>query len=54
MRDRTRGAFLRNRNETNPEKITELIGRAEFVAKEIEALYALKKYRTLKRRYYKE
>jgi hypothetical protein len=29
-----------------------LVARGEFVIKEIEALYKLKKYRTLKRNYY--
>lgn len=44
---------MKNKAETDPQKIAELIGRAEFVAKEVEALYKLKKYRTLKRRYEK-
>jgi len=51
---RLKKAFMNNRNETNPEKIQEMIGRGEFVIKEIEALYMLRKYRTLKRRYYDE
>ncbi|CAI8054481.1 Electron transfer flavoprotein regulatory factor 1 [Geodia barretti] len=54
LRDRAKRAFLINREETDLRKIETLIGRAEFVVKEIEALYMLKKYRTLKRRYYKE
>jgi len=45
-------AFLRNKDETDPEKIKMLIARAEYVIKEIEALYMLRKYRTLKKRYY--
>ena len=53
LRDRTRRAFLINREETDPRKIEHLLGRAEYVIKEIEALYRLKKYRTLKKRYYK-
>lgn len=53
LRNQARGAFLRNKDETDPQKIAELIGRAEFVVKEVEALYKLKKYRTLKRRYEK-
>lgn len=52
LRDRARKAFLINRNEEDPRKIEMLVGRAEFVAKEIETLYKLKKYRTLKKRYY--
>jgi hypothetical protein len=31
-----------------------MIKKGEYVIKEIEALYMLKKYRTLKRRYYSE
>uniref|UniRef100_A0A9J8D952 Uncharacterized protein n=2 Tax=Cyprinus carpio TaxID=7962 RepID=A0A9J8D952_CYPCA len=33
-------------------KIKELISRAEFVLKELEALYYPRKYRALKNRYY--
>lgn len=45
-------AFLKNKDETDPEKIQMLIDRGRFVQKEIEALYGLKKYRTMKKRYY--
>ena len=54
FRTRLKGAFLKNRDVTDPAEIQKLIGRGEFVAKEIEALYMLRKYRTLKRRYYSE
>ena len=54
LRDRAKRAFLINRMETDKRNIELLIGRAEFVVKEIEALYKLKKYRTMKRRYYKD
>lgn len=36
------------------EKVQELIGRAEFVMKEIRALYSLRKYRAMKQRYYED
>ena len=36
------------------EKIKDLLGRAEFVKKELEAMYMLKKYRAMKQRYYEE
>lgn len=52
FRDRARKAFANNSSETDPIKISALIDRGNFVLKEIEALYKLKKYRTLKRRYY--
>ena len=45
---------MKNRNETDPEKIKMLIARGEYVIKEVEALYMLRKYRTLKQRYYKD
>ncbi|MPC32294.1 LYR motif-containing protein 5 [Portunus trituberculatus] len=52
FREKLKNAFLKNRNETDPRRITEMIARGEYVIKEIEALYMLRKYRTLKRRYY--
>lgn len=39
---------------SDPEKIKMLIARGEYVIKEVEALYMLRKYRTLKQRYYSE
>ncbi|KAJ8381932.1 hypothetical protein SKAU_G00027100 [Synaphobranchus kaupii] len=52
FRDRLKTAFMKNRDETDPEKIKQLIARGEFVIKELEALYYLRKYRALKKRYY--
>lgn len=52
FRQRLHNAFMKNSKETDPSKIENMIKHGEFVAKEIEALYMLKKYRTLKRRYY--
>ncbi|XP_075408095.1 electron transfer flavoprotein regulatory factor 1 [Tenrec ecaudatus] len=51
---RLKTAFLRNKDVTDPAKIKELIGRGEFVMKELEALYFLRKYRAMKQRYYPE
>lgn len=45
---------MKNRDVTDPEKIEELIARGNYVVKEIETLYMLRKYRTLKKRYYSE
>jgi len=42
----------RNKDETDPKKIEEMIAKGEYVKKEIETLYALKKYRAMKKRYY--
>lgn len=45
---------MKNTDVTDPQQIELLIKRGEYVIKELEALYMLRKYRTLKRRYYSE
>ena len=52
FRTRLHAAFIKNKDVTEEEQIRALIARGEFVVKEIEALYMLRKYRTLKKRYY--
>ena len=52
FRTRLKTAFLKNKHVTDPAEISGLLARGEFVCKEIEALYMLRKYRTLKKRYY--
>lgn len=47
-------AFLKNKDVTDPEKVEKLISHGNYIIKELEALYMLKKYRTLKRRYYND
>ncbi|XP_031847504.1 electron transfer flavoprotein regulatory factor orsai [Nomia melanderi] len=47
-----RRAFEKNKGETDPEKIDKMLAHGNFVIKELEALYMLRKYRTLKKRYY--
>lgn len=54
FRLRLKNAFFKNKDEVDPEKIKVMIARGNFVIKEIEALYMLRKYRTLKNRYYNE
>lgn len=54
FRRRLKAAFLKNKDETDPEKIKQLIARGEFVVKELEALYFLRKYRAMKQRYYSD
>ncbi|XP_076047693.1 electron transfer flavoprotein regulatory factor 1-like [Oratosquilla oratoria] len=54
FRERLKRAFLKNRDATDPEQISQMVARGEFVIKEIEALYMLRKYRTLKKRYYED
>lgn len=51
---RLKNAFMKNKDVTDPKQIGLLIARGEFVMKELEALYMLRKYRTLKKRYYEE
>ncbi|XP_043473866.1 LYR motif-containing protein 5B isoform X2 [Leptopilina heterotoma] len=45
-------AFRKNRDEQNSEKIDKMLAHGEFVKKELETLYMLRKYRTLKKIYY--
>lgn len=52
FRERLKCAFLKNKDVTDPEKIGALVKRGEFVIKELEALYFLRKYRSMKQRYY--
>uniref|UniRef100_A0A4W5JSB6 Electron transfer flavoprotein regulatory factor 1 n=1 Tax=Hucho hucho TaxID=62062 RepID=A0A4W5JSB6_9TELE len=52
FRDRLKSAFLKNKDVKDPEMIKQMIARGEFVIKELEALYYLRKYRTMKKRYY--
>ena len=54
FRRRLKIAFMKNKDVTSPEEIEKLIGRGEYVVKEIEALYRLKKYRAMKRNYYRD
>jgi hypothetical protein len=51
FRPRLHKAFMAKSQITNPEEIREGIKQAEYVKKEIEALYFLKKYRSMKKRY---
>ncbi|XP_059843690.1 LYR motif-containing protein 5A [Hypanus sabinus] len=51
FRDHLKKTFMKNKDVTDPEKIKELIARGQFVIKELEALYYLRKYRAMKQRY---
>ncbi|KAJ5532761.1 LYR motif-containing protein 5A [Penicillium frequentans] len=51
FRDRLHRAFSGQAHLEDEEQIRKGIARAEFVKKEVEALYYLKRYRTLKQRY---
>lgn len=52
FRTKCHDAFMRNSQEKDSAKIDEMIKRGDFVVKEIEALYSLRKYRAMKKRYY--
>lgn len=52
FKSKLKKGFMKNKDETDPEKIKMLIARGEYVIKEVEALYMLRKYRTLKQRYF--
>lgn len=54
FRKKLKAAFLKNKDVNDPKEIELLIARGNYIVKELEALYMLRKYRTLKRRYYKE
>lgn len=45
---------MKNKDVTDPKEIKKLVDRGEFVIKELEALYYLRKYRAMKKRYYEE
>ncbi|CAG2054477.1 unnamed protein product [Timema podura] len=52
FRARLKRAFTKNKDVEEPEQIELLLSHGQFVVKELEALYMLRKYRTLKKRYY--
>jgi len=47
-------SFLKNKDLKEPKEIEEAIARGEYVIKEIDALYRLKKYRAMFRNYYQD
>jgi len=54
FRTRLKAAFLKNKSVDDPEVIRVLVARGKYVMKELEAMYRLRKYRTLKQRYYND
>jgi hypothetical protein len=51
FRPRLHGAFMAKAGERDEDAIRRGIDQAHYVKKEIEALYYLKRYRTLRKRY---
>ncbi|XP_024150450.1 LYR motif-containing protein 5A isoform X2 [Oryzias melastigma] len=52
FRERLKSAFMKNKDVKDPEKIKALVAKGDFVIKELQALYYLRKYRAMKKRYY--
>ncbi|CAB4385869.1 unnamed protein product [Rhizophagus irregularis] len=52
FRPKLKAAFLKNRDLKNYHEIKKAIDLGEYVIKELETLYYLRKYRSLKRSYY--
>lgn len=52
FRHKLKKAFVKNSHLTTEEDINKQLAVGEFVIKELDALYKLKKYRFLKRQYY--
>ncbi|XP_055385694.1 electron transfer flavoprotein regulatory factor 1 [Condylostylus longicornis] len=53
FRNQCHEAFIKNKDEQHPQKIKELLVKGRYICNEIEALYHLKKYRSMKSRYEK-
>lgn len=47
-----KAAFLRHKDVVDAKEMEILIARGQYIVKELEALYSLRKYRTLRKRYY--
>ena len=52
FRAKAKAAFLKNQGVKDKQVINSLIDKGQYVIKELEAMYSLRKYRTLKSRYY--
>ncbi|KAI7875800.1 LYR motif-containing protein 5A [Lichtheimia hyalospora FSU 10163] len=51
FRPKLKAAFMKKRDLTDEEEIRKAIAMGEYVCKELEALYYLRKYRAMRRRY---
>ena len=54
FQNKCRNAFQKKIGLTDPQEIDKSIHLGNYIVKEIEALYALRKYRAMKKRYYDE
>ncbi|KAI8062568.1 hypothetical protein BC940DRAFT_308565 [Gongronella butleri] len=51
FRPRLKAAFMKKKDLTSDQDIQQAVALGEYVCKEIEMLYYLRKYRTMRRRY---
>ncbi|KAL8618990.1 Electron transfer flavoprotein regulatory factor 1 [Nucella lapillus] len=54
FRTKLKNSFMKNKEVTDPAEIQILLARGDYIVKELEALYMIRKYRTLKKRYYSD
>eukprot|EP00126_Sphaerothecum_destruens_P005355 Sdes_comp18715_c0_seq1m9035 len=52
FRNKCKSAFLKNKCITDPEEHQKCIEKGNFILRELEALYKLRKYRKMRRNYY--
>lgn len=52
LKNRVKEAFFRNKDLTNEEDISKAVYRGRMVVKELQGIIQMKKYRTMKQRYY--
>ncbi|GFQ67440.1 electron transfer flavoprotein regulatory factor 1 [Trichonephila clavipes] len=54
FRNRAKESFMKHKDVKDSHELEILLIKGQYIIKELEALYMLKKYRTLKKRYYSE
>ncbi|KAL1931528.1 hypothetical protein VTP01DRAFT_9671 [Rhizomucor pusillus] len=54
FRPRLKSAFMKKANLTGEEEIRKAIRHGEYICKELEAMYYLRKYRAIRQRYAEE
>jgi metal-dependent amidase/aminoacylase/carboxypeptidase family protein len=52
FRERAHRAFMKNKDLEDPEAIEKLLKLGDYIVNELKAMYSLRKYRTMKQRYY--
>lgn len=54
FKPKLKAAFMKNKDVKDPVEIEKLLDRGNYVVKELEALFMIRKYRALKKRYYED